>query len=211
MKRLVLGLVVAAFCNQGFCGGNEDIAARQEREKAELQKHAEKYRHHAAEMKNQKLSAGDDNAPEKVKQADAKAAQAKVEMAGILESLADAYQNADKDTINALQDQKWEKERDIEILDSQRKLASQINAIEEMQAKYPDSADLQVLKARTEANAAAYIDLLKAQNELSRKRKAMDKDGSRLWEEMDAIKRKIRESEKAASPEKAAKKEHPAK
>ena len=195
MRHLIMAVLVSVFCVNGFCGG-EDKAAREEREKAEMQKQAEKYRSYAAEMRKQK-SHSDENAAESVKQAGETAMKAREELAGILESLADSYAAGDRQKAESLQEGRWEKERELEVLDHERKFAGMMSNIDAMIEKYPGNEDLQKLRERTASNCAAYIGLLKSQDELSRKRKAIEKENSKVWEEIDAIHRKAKEAKSA--------------
>jgi hypothetical protein len=194
MKRVVLVLLMGAVCVSGFCGNKEDKVAGEEREKQEMKKQADKYRSYAEELKKQKVAPADEQVPERVKKATDQAAKVRNELAGILNSLADAYSGADKAKAAELQEQRWEKERELEIMDYCKKAASHVSSVEEMQKKYPESEDLKKLKDKVEANANTYIRLIEKQNELSRQRKAIDKDSGKIWDEMDAIKRKIKES-----------------
>jgi hypothetical protein len=170
MKSTLLLSTVLAFSLITHVKGNDG-----EDEKEEMKRTAEQYRKCAEENKSAKLSDCDAEAPERVKNAAAKAIELRHKVGEVEEKLATAYEAGDKKLIHQLHDQKNAAELDAEFSDKEKRVAYVMSNVDEMLKSMPDSPDAKGLKAKTEANMKAYLDNAKKLIELQKEQMRLEK------------------------------------
>ncbi len=182
---LIATLPASALAQEQATSPAAGMSQDEKNRRDELIKKAVELRAAAQDYLQAGLAEWERNASEKVKNVSEKVVDLKKSFGKTMTSLADAYEKYDKKVFAQLEEQRTVAERQLDLAEKEKFVATKLDEFRNALAETPDSAEMSKLYEAIKKKADTFLDLSRKINDLEIERAKLEREARKLGKEFE--------------------------